>query len=338
MKDVLEGTLPIKQAAPHIDACLGCLACEPACPSGVPYRNLISPFRAVTEQNRKRSLLDRALRWLTQQTLPYPNRFWIAAVTGRIARPFANYVPARLGAMLRLLPENLPRRHAWKEIYPAIGPKRGRVALLLGCAQRVLDPDINTATIGVLTRNGIEVVIPQNQACCGALSWHVGNIEQARRFATTNLKAFPDDVDAIVTNAAGCGSGMHEYHLILKGTEHEAQAEQFRHRVIDVSAYLANCGEITNIPDSTETLRVAYHDACHLANAQGVRKQPRELLRKIPGVELVEIADRHLCCGSAGTYNVDQPAVARTLGRQKAQRVIDTQADVVVSGNIGCLA
>jgi glycolate oxidase iron-sulfur subunit len=237
--------------------------------------------------------------------------------------------------MLDLLPESLPPRQTWAEVNPARGVRRARVALLAGCAQQVLDPDINTATIAVLTREGVEVVVPHGQGCCGGLAWHTGDLEAARTFARRNLAAFPADVDAILTNAAGCGSAMHEYHLVLRGTPDEARAEAFRHRVLDVSVFLARLG--LREPLRPLSLRVAYHDACHLANAQGVRSEPRELLRAVPGLELCEIADSHLCCGSAGTYNIDQPEIATALGAQKAANVAATAADVVVTGNIGCM-
>lgn len=337
MKEVLEGTLPIETALPHIDPCLGCLACEPACPSGVPYRDLISPFRALAEPKRSRTLADRFRRTLTQLTLPYPGRFRMAAQSGRLAKPFASLLPHSLRVMLDLLPSRLPPKETWPEISPAIGARRGRVALLTGCAQSVLDPDINTATIDVLTRNGIEVVVPKSQGCCGALSWHVGNLNAAQAFAKANLNAFPDDVDAIITNAAGCGSGMHEYHLILKGTHDEDRADSFCKKVFDVSAYLARLGDLQEIPDSGKKFRIAYHDACHLSNAQGVTTEPRSLLRAIPGVEIAEIANSHSCCGSAGTYNVDQPDIAASLGRQKTEAILATEPDLIATGNIGCM-
>lgn len=337
MKEVLEGNLDLEQALPHIDPCLGCLACEPACPSGVPYRDLISPFRAMSEPKRRRSPMQRLTRWLTQFTLPSPNRFRAAARSGKLAKPFSFLLPRSMRVMLELLPPQLPPRQDWKALYPAIGPRRARVALLTGCAQSVLDPDINTATIEVLNQNGVEVVVPEDQVCCGALSWHVGNLPQARKFASQNLRAFPDDVDAIVTNAAGCGSGMHEYHLILKGTPDHQRADAFRKKVQDVSAFLVQLGDLKTPRDSGRKMRIAYHDACHLANAQGVRSEPRTLLRMIPGVELCEIAESHLCCGSAGTYNIDQPEIAASLGQQKAASVIATGAEIVASGNIGCM-
>ncbi len=336
MKEVLEGTLPLEVAADHLDPCLGCLACEPACPSGVPYRDLISPFRAQTESRRRRRWADRLRRLLVQSTLPFPGRMRLAAATGRWVKPIARFLPSAFRTMLELLPERIPAQQRWVGVHPAQGELRGRVALLTGCAQSVLAPDINTATIEVLNRNGVEVVVPPEQGCCGALSWHVGNLPQARKLAIANLDAFPQDVDAILTNAAGCGSGMHEYHLILKGTAHEERAQTFRQRALDVSVYLDRLGELETIPSPGRPIAVAYHDACHLANAQGVRAEPRRLLRRIPELQLKEINANHLCCGSAGTYNIDQPAIANSLGRQKAGHVIATGAEIVVSGNIGC--
>lgn len=340
MKEVLEGTLTLADANPHVDACLGCLACEPACPSGVPYRDLISSFRATTNPRRPRSLGDKLRRKLISATLPHPGRFQLAAMAGRLAKPLAPALPKLLRPMLDLLPdEKLPPL----VIYPPVIPagegttRRARVALLLGCAQQVLDPDINDATIDVLTRNGVEVVVPETQGCCGALSWHVGDLPAAQKFAIRNLAAFPADIDAVITNAAGCGSGIHEYPLILKGTSAEAAAQAFAERTCDISVFLAKLGDLAPVPDPGRALRIAYHDACHLSNAQGVTAQPRDLLRAIPGATVVEIPDGTMCCGSAGTYNIDQPAIAASLGRQKADNVRRTSADLVASGNIGCL-
>lgn len=345
MKDVLEGGLELEKALPHLDHCLGCLACEPACPSGVPYRDLISPFRALANQKRKRSLSEKLRRTMISQTLPHPERFRLGA---KLGQPLAPLMPASWRPMLELLPTKMPAKQSWKEVNPADTPdgkQRGRVALLIGCAQQVLDPDINTATIEVLTRNGVEVVIPPAQGCCGALSWHVGDWPAARKFASKNLEAFDgDDYDAIITNAAGCGSGLHEYHLILAGTPFEKKADEFRHKVMDVTAYLARLASDgglvafkQNQPDGKKATTIAYHDACHLSNAQGVVSEPRQLLGMIPGAEVVEIDDAHLCCGSAGTYNIDQPEIAHSLGEQKARNIIATGADVLAAGNIGCL-
>jgi glycolate oxidase iron-sulfur subunit len=337
MKEVLEGKLTWNAAQPHIDRCLGCLACEPACPSGVPYRDLISPFRAHSRERFRRSAGQRFGRWLSAQTLPYPSRFRLAAAVGKLGKVFAPLLPAALQSMFELLPPRLPPRQSWPEVTPARGERRARVGLLTGCAQQVLDPDINTATIEVLARNGVEVIVPRGQGCCGGLAWHTGDLAAARQFARHNLHSFPTDVDAILTNAAGCGSAMHEYHLILAGTLHADRAEQFRNRVMDVSVFLTRLGLGEKPAGWPGPLKVAYQDACHLAHAQGVRREPRELLRWIPTLELLELSNSHLCCGSAGSYNIDQPAIAASLGEQKAHAVIATGADVVASGNIGCL-
>jgi glycolate oxidase iron-sulfur subunit len=336
MKQVLEGKLAWEAAQSHVDRCLGCLACEPACPSGVPYRDLISPYRTLARENVPAKPGVRLRRWLAAATLPYPGRFRAAAWFGRVGKRFRGLVPRTLRPMVDLLPDALSAAVAIPEVTPALGVRRARVALLAGCAQQVLDPDINAATIEVLAHNGIEVVVPRAQGCCGGLAWHTGDLEAARAFARRNLDAFPADVDAILTNAAGCGSAMHEYHLVLRGTSDEARAEEFRRRVVDVSVFLARLGAVAT-PRGDGALRVAYHDACHLANAQGVREAPRDLLRSIPGVSIFELADAHLCCGSAGTYNIDQPEIAAGLGEVKARAVIATGADVVATGNIGCL-
>jgi glycolate oxidase iron-sulfur subunit len=337
MKQVLEGNLPWESAQPHIDRCLGCLACEPACPSGVPYRDLISPFRTIAQPHFKRSTGEKLRRFLASQTIPFPSRFRIAALAGGIAKKLRPLVPAVFRPMIDLVPSSVPRGQKLAVLYPAKGERRGRVALLGGCAQQVLDPDINIATIEVLTRNGVEVVVPAGQGCCGGLAWHTGDLKAAQAFARTNLDAFPTDVDSIVTNAAGCGSAMHEYHLMLRGTQDEQRADAFRKRVVDVTVFLQRLGlrEIPRGPGRPQ--KIAYHDACHLANAQGVRREPRQLLSTIPGVEIGELADAHLCCGSAGTYNLDQPEIAASLGEKKARAVMATGAEVLVSGNIGCL-
>lgn len=337
MKEVLEGKLSWESAQPHVDRCLGCLACEPACPSGVPYRDLISPFRALAKERFERTPGEKLARFMSAQTVPYPSRFRLAATMGKVGKSLSFMVPSEMKPMLNLLPDQLPPKQTWPEVTPAQGKLRARVALLIGCAQQVLEPDINTATIEVLSRNGVEVHVPRSQGCCGGLAWHTGALRQAQGFARRNLDAFPTDLDAILTNAAGCGSAMHEYHLILCGTPDEARADHFRKRVTDVSAFLQKLGLQEPPQDRGLPQRIAYHDACHLSNAQGVRREPRELLRAIPGVELLELANAHLCCGSAGSYNIDQPEIASSLGEQKARAVIASGATVVASGNIGCM-
>lgn len=336
MKEVLEGHLPWAAAQPHVDRCLGCLACEPACPSGVPYRDLISPFRAAAVGRSTHRFAERLMRAVVGQTLPYPTRFRVAVRLGQVAKRLGLPVPSAWRPMMDLIPASLPSgASSGPASVPARGVRRARVALLSGCAQQVLAPDIHAATVEVLTRNGVEVLVPEGQGCCGGLSWHTGDLWAAREFALRNLDAFPRDVDAVITNAAGCGSAMHEYPMILKGTPHEARAEALAGKVRDVSVFLSELG--WREPFRETRVRMAYQDACHLANAQGVRQPPRDLLRAIPGVDLVELADADLCCGSAGSYNLDQPEIAASLGARKAQAVLASGASIVASGNIGCL-
>ena len=337
MRDVLEGKLPLAQAQDPIDRCLGCLGCVTACPSGVPYGELITSFRAYAEPQRERNPLDKLARMLVRNTLPYPARFKAASVMGKLAKPFAHLFPKQLAAMLALVPDGLPdAAKPLPESYPAMGVRRARVALLAGCVQQVLAPQINWATLRVLAANGVEVVIPHGQGCCGSLGMHTGDANSARALAEINLNIFPMDVDAVITNAAGCGSGMKEYGLLFKGTPLEAQARAFAKKTMDISEFLDTLGLIQPKP-LPQALRVAYHDACHLAHAQGVVGAPRRLLKAIPNLTLLEIPEGEICCGSAGTYNIEQPETANALGERKARNVLKTQADVVATGNIGCL-
>ena len=246
------------------------------------------------------------------QTLPYPNRFRLAAQLGKVAQPIKGALPQELRGMLSLLPDRLPASRPLPEIYPAEGHRRARVALLIGCVQHVLSPEINWATLRVLAKNGVEVVIPAGQGCCGALMLHTGDAAGAQKLARHNLRLFPQDVDAIITNAAGCGSGMKEYGLLFKGATDEAAADAFTRKVKDVSVLLAEIGLQPPPPLSTP-IKIAYHDACHLAHAQSVTAAPRQLLRAIPNVTLLEIPQSEICCGSAGTYNLEQPEVAEQL-------------------------
>ena len=338
MRHVLEGTLELEEVLPHTDACLGCLACETACPSGVVYRELISPFREYANAKRKRPLIERLKRMMILSTLPYPKRFRLAATTGKLARPFKALVPKPLQPMIDLLPQSLPKAVTLPTVTPAQGKQRGRVALLAGCAQQVLDPDINLATIDVLSRNGIEVIVPEKQACCGALAWHIGEGDAARATGRKNLEAFDlDTIDAVISNAAGCGSGLQEYHLIFRGRPEETQADALAKKTKDVNQYLYDLGGLIDPPSLPNKVKVAYHDACHMLHGQKVQAAPRTLLRQVGNLEVVDIPDSHLCCGSAGTYNIDQPDVARELGRRKAASIQSTTPDLVATGNIGCM-
>jgi glycolate oxidase iron-sulfur subunit len=336
MKEVLEGNVELDEAIPYIDRCLGCEGCVTACPSGVPYGDLITGFRAKSETERSRTLFDRLLRAFVLKTLPYPNRFRWAVRFGKLGKLIQPLLPGRMRTMLDLLPASMPPKQPLPEFYPAEGECRGRVALLAGCAQQVLAPNINWATLRVLAKNGVETVIPKSQACCGALAAHTGALDQAKRFAKENLRAFPADVDAILTNAAGCGSGIHEYALWLRGEPEEEQARSFVKKVKDVSVFLAELG-LREIPQQAVPLRVAYHDACHLAHAQKVRAQPRQLLNSIENIEVVEIPNGEICCGSAGTYNIEQPQTAAQLGQEKSAAIASTNPDIVATGNIGCM-
>lgn len=336
MKSVLEGDVELEDALPYIDRCLGCLGCVTACPSGVSYGELIMPFRAYAQERRRRPLSARLTRRLVLETLPYPGRFRLAALSGNLAKPFQGLLPAQLRAMINLLPESLPNAQPLPEVFPAQGMRRKRVVLLAGCVQQGLAPEINWATLRVLSRNGVEVLIPHGQSCCGALALHTGEADLARQQALHNMQLFPTDVDAILTNAAGCGSGMKEYPLLFKGTPWEEQAVNFTARVQDISVFLDALG-VEAPPPLPEPLQAAYHDACHLAHAQGVTTAPRRLLSGIPNLILVNFPEADLCCGSAGTYNLEQPLTARTLGERKARNILSSGASAVVTGNIGCL-
>jgi glycolate oxidase iron-sulfur subunit len=336
MKEVLEGTIELESALPYIDNCLGCQACETACPSGVAYGELITPFRAYAEEQRERRPMDRLQRLMVLRTLPYPRRFRAAARLGSLARPLARALPASMRAMLELLPDTLPPRAPLPAFWPAEGERRARVALLAGCAQQVLAPEIGWATLRVLARNGVETIIPRGQGCCGALSMHTGAAPQAMKLARRNLDAFGEGVDAIVTNAAGCGSGMQEYALLFAGQPEAARAEALAAKVLDVTTLLDRLG-IVDVPPLESELTIAYHDACHLAHAQGIRTPPLSLLAAIPGVTVVTPPEWELCCGSAGTYNLERPEVARSLGERKARNLLSTDARLVAAGNIGCL-
>src|SRR5690606_38028906 len=279
-----EGDLPVPEVLPYIDRCLGCMACVTACPSGVEYGDLLAPFRAWTEAQRARPVEDAAARTLAQQTLPYPERFRLAALAGNLAKPLKGMLPAKLRAMIDLLPEQVPASAPLPEMIPAQGKRRARVALLAGCVQQVLSPVINQATVAVLAHNGVEVVIPRRQGCCGSLALHTGEADQARRLAWHNLAAFPGDVDAVVTNAAGCGSGMRDYGLLFAGSAWEESATAFAARVKDLSVFLDELGNLR--PAGLDAPRtVAYHDACHLAHAQRVTQPPRRLLAQIANLE-----------------------------------------------------
>jgi len=337
MKEVLEGKLEVELAQPYLDNCLGCQACETACPSGVKYGDLITEFRGQAEPERKRPPVQRLRRELALRTLPHGKRFRAAAKSGALARKVRGAVPRALRPMVDLLPEKLPAARPLPERFSAEGERRARVALLAGCVQQQLDPDIGWAAGRVLARNGVEVIVPGDQGCCGSLAMHAGDAEGARKLARRNLGAFPEDVDAVITAAAGCGSGMREYGALFLGEPEEEAAERLAGRTLDVAEFLAGLGLREAPPPLADSRRVAYHDACHLAHAQKVTAEPRALLATIEGLDLLQPAEAELCCGSAGIYNVEKPEVAAELGERKARNLLATGAEMIASGNIGCL-
>ncbi|MFG1702393.1 (Fe-S)-binding protein [Nonomuraea sp. M3C6] len=329
MKQHVEGTPITPEMAGHFDACLGCMACVTACPSGVQYDRLIEQTRVVVEREHVREPRERAVRGIVFSLFPYPRRLrllrptmWLSA---RMA-PFLTRVNPSLGAMAALAPR-VQHRQRMPRVVRARGERRAVVGMLTGCVQGEFFPQVNAATARVLALEGCDVVIARGQGCCGALSVHSGLQDQARRLARRTVRAFERaGVDTVVVNAAGCGSTMKEYGELL-GSEPGF-------RVVDLSEYLAELGPVAKrhpLP-----LTVAYHDACHLAHAQGIRSQPRELLSGIPELELREIPESAICCGSAGTYNILQPEAARDLGDRKAAAVGTTGAELLVSANPGC--
>ncbi len=335
IKEVLEGNIQPEVAAPHIDRCLGCLACESSCPSGVEYGNLLAPYRSLTQSAKSKTSFNRLTENVVHQTVPYPSRFrWAMRIASWLSF-FSFLAPRFLRPMLELVPTTIPRRVVLPKYSPAIGKKKGVVGLLTGCAQQVLAPEINAASIRVLNRAGFDVITPKSQSCCGALDWHNGRLQQAQKLAVGNFDLFDTDVDTIVTNAAGCGSAIQEYDVVFANSNHLDSAKHFANRVVDISVFLAG----TDLPHGRypTVTKIAYQDACHLAHAQGIRQQPRELLKRIENVELISIRDNDTCCGSAGTYNLEQPEIAAKLGEMKVQSVIDSGCQIIASGNIGCL-
>jgi glycolate oxidase iron-sulfur subunit len=338
MKSALEGQVALAEALPYIDRCLGCLGCVTACPSGVRYDELLPLFRGHAASLRRRGVTERLMHLVVHATLAAPGRARAALLAGRLARGLRTRLPASLGAMLSLVPDRVPPPQPLPAFSPARGTRRARVALLAGCIQQAIAPGIGHATIRVLTRNGVEVVVPPEQQCCGALALHTGDLARARRLARQNLRSFgPDGLDAVVTNAAGCGSGMREYAVLFAGRAEHAEATALASRVRDVSEFLDDIGLAEAPPPLATSTIVAYHDACHLSHGQRVTEAPRRLLRSIRNVTVVEPEESEICCGSAGTYNIEQPALANTLGTRKARHLLATGAHMVVTGNIGCI-
>jgi glycolate oxidase iron-sulfur subunit len=354
MKMGLEGATDMNDVfVGHFDACLGCMACVTSCPSGVRYDELIEATRAQIERNYPRPPADRLFRWLIFALFPYPLRLRIVAVLGWIYQRLGGdrllrltgvdrWLPPRLRALSALLPDidlrDLGRRTpTWMPATSGAVQPRRRVGLLTGCVQQVFFAEVNAATVRVLTAEGCDVVAPPVQRCCGALMVHAGREEEALVHARRAIDAFEDaDVDIVVVNAAGCGSTMKEYaHLLRDDPVYGERAAAFSRKVRDLTELLDELG--VQSARHPQAARVAYHDACHLAHAQGVRAQPRRVLRAIPGLEIAEIGDPEICCGSAGIYNLVHPEPAEELGRRKAESIRSTGAQAVVTANPGCL-
>ena len=338
MKELVETDTLSPEMVTHFDRCLGCMACVTACPSGVEYDKLITSTRAVVEERTKRPRSERLIRRGVYALFPHPQRLRPLVPLTAVGRRLGMIKLAANSRirLLRTLGELAPRLNARKarEKTPAVtqpsGTSRGRVALLQGCVQRAFFGDVNAATARVLAAEGYEVHAPAAPRCCGALQYHEGDHDDARELARQTMDAL-DDFDLIVVNAAGCGSAMKEYGHLFDG---DARAAAFSRRVKDVTELLAE--HEPRAPRQPVDLKVAYHDACHLAHAQGVRQPPRALLSAIPGLELLEPAEPELCCGSAGIYNLLQPEAASALGARKAENLLATGAQAIAAANPGC--
>jgi len=344
MRAGLEGRIDVTPSlVQHFDTCLGCMACETACPSGVRYAPLLEDTRAIIERHHDRGILDRLFRQLLLAIVPYPARLraisWPLPAVGFLRRfpRLLSMLPARLRGLIAVAPSGGLSRRQPPPLTPAAGVRRLSVGLLTGCVQRVFFADVNDATVRLLAAEGCDVIAPPSQGCCGALALHAGGDAAAKDFARALIQTFEGSgADQIVVNAAGCGSTMKSYGELLAGDPAWAErARAFAGKVRDVTETLSGLVPFRAARHAVD-LRVAYHDACHLAHAQSIRQEPRELLQSIPGLTVVPIAESDICCGSAGIFNLVQPEMAATLGQRKAGRIADSGADIVVTSNPGC--
>ena len=341
IKDMLENErVPDEKTVKHIDRCLSCLACMTTCPSGVHYMHLIDHARAYIEENYDRPLSERALRWVLARILPYPTRFRVALLGAKIARPFARFLPdPRLRAMIAMAPKQVPpvSKNDDPQTFAVAEPKM-RVALMTGCAQRALNTDINDATIRLLTRHGAEVVIPDGQGCCGALTHHMGKETESHATAAKNIKAWVKQMDAggldaIVINTSGCGTTVKDYGHMFRNDPLAADAARVSAIAMDVSEVLMKL----DLPKGdAKGTKVAYHAACSLQHGQQIKTYPKDLLKNA-GFTVLEPKDSHLCCGSAGTYNLMQPEISGQLKERKVQTLEALTPDIIAAGNIGCM-
>ena len=338
IKDMLESGRPAdEKTVKHLDRCLSCLACMTTCPSGVNYMHLIDHARVHVEKTYKRPLMDRLLRWTLAKIVPYPGRFRLAMGGAKLARPFARFLPdKRLRAMIAMAPKSIPpvSRNDDPQVFAPTGGKKYRVALQIGCAQRALNTDINDATIRLLRRLGCEVVVPKDLGCCGALSHHMGRENEAHAQAARNIHAYlgEGDLDAVIINTSGCGTTVKDYGHMFRDDPLAEQAAQVSKLAFDISEFLEKIG----IPEANGNMRVAYHAACSLQHGQQIKSAPKDLLKRA-GFEVVEPTDSHLCCGSAGTYNLLQPEISDELKRRKVATLEAKSPQVIAAGNIGCM-
>ncbi len=342
IKDMLENErVPDEKTVKHIDRCLSCLACMTTCPSGVHYMHLVDHAREYIEQNYKRPFSDRALRWVLAQILPYPMRFRWALIGAKLGRPFKFLMPdARLRAMLDMAPKHIPpvSRNDDPQSFASKGECKKRVALMTGCAQRALNTDINDATIRLLTRMGCEVVVAEGAGCCGALTHHMGKSDDSHKAAAANIRAWTaemdkDGLDAIVINTSGCGTTVKDYGHMFRNDALAEDAARVSSIAMDISELLVQL----DLPEGADKdMTVAYHAACSLQHGQKIKTHPKDLLKRA-GFTVVEPADSHLCCGSAGTYNLMQPEISGKLKQRKVRTLEAKNPDVIAAGNIGCM-
>lgn len=343
IKDMLENSkVPDAKTVQHIDRCLSCLSCMTTCPSGVHYMHLVDHAREYIETHYRRPWHDRALRWMLARILPYPGRFRLALVGAKLARPFRRMLPdPRLRAMLDMAPRDIPppSLNDRPQVFAATGTRRKRVALLIGCAQRALNTDINDATIRLLRRHGCEVVIPKGMGCCGALTHHMGRTEESHASAAANIRALMAEIragglDAVVINTSGCGTTVKDYGNMFAGGPLADDAAQVAALARDITEVMADLG--LDGATHAEPLRVAYHSACSLQHGQQVRAAPKDLLAAA-GFTVLEPKDSHICCGSAGTYNLMQPEISGQLKQRKVETLEALTPQVISAGNIGCM-
>jgi glycolate oxidase iron-sulfur subunit len=342
IKDMLENGRPATELeARHVDRCLSCLSCMTTCPAGVNYMHLVDHARRHIEETYDRPMPERLLRRMLAMILPYPARFRPAMRLAGLVRGLAGLIPGqsmtakRLRAMLKLAPKTLPPAQPLGSLYPAEGARRGRVALLAGCAQQVLDPEINAATIRLLTRMGVEVVVPPSTGCCGALTHHMGLHDPAMAAARANILAWDAaGLDAVVVNTSGCGTTVKDYGFMFREAPEAAAAARISAMAMDISEALDKFGYAPSRP--APGITVAYHSACSLQHGQKITALPKQLLQKA-GFTVKEPLEGHLCCGSAGTYNIMQPEIADRLRSRKLANINRLGASVLVAGNIGCL-